>query len=64
MGEHQDPYGLQPEAFDAECAVLATALEVAARRRLISEKVTIFTDEQAVISGIMSDEPDRASSTP
>jgi ribonuclease HI len=37
------------EAFDAECAALARALEVAARRRTTPERVTIFTDAQAAI---------------
>jgi hypothetical protein len=45
------------EAFDAECAALARALEVAARRRTIPERVTIFTDAQAAIRRMGSDEP-------
>jgi ribonuclease HI len=36
--------GYNQEAFDAECAALARALEVAARRRTTPERVTIFTD--------------------
>jgi hypothetical protein len=45
------------EAFDAECAALARALEVAARRQSIPERVTIFTAAQAVIRRISSEEP-------
>jgi ribonuclease HI len=45
------------EAFDAECAALARALEVAARRRTTPERVTIFTDAQAAIRRMGSDEP-------
>ena len=45
------------EAFDAERAALARALEVAARRPLAPEKVTIFTDAQAAITSIASGEP-------
>jgi hypothetical protein len=37
------------EAFDAECAVLATALEVAARWQTTQESVTSFTDAQTAI---------------
>jgi ribonuclease HI len=45
------------EAFDAECAALARALEVAARRRITPEKVTIFSDAQAAIRRMASEEP-------
>jgi ribonuclease HI len=45
------------EAFDAECAALARALEGAARRRTIPERVTVFTDAQAAIRRMESDEP-------
>jgi ribonuclease HI len=36
--------GYNQEAYDAECATLARALEVAARCQTTPEKVTIFTD--------------------
>jgi len=49
--------GFNQEAFNAECAALARTLEVAGRRRLTPERVTIFTDAQAAITRIMSDEP-------
>jgi ribonuclease HI len=49
--------GYNQEALDAECAALARALEVAARRRTTPERVTIFTDAQAAIQRISSDEP-------
>jgi len=49
--------GFNQEAFDAECAALARALEVAAKRRLVPERVTVFTDAQAAIARIGSDEP-------
>jgi len=35
------------EAYDAECAALARALEMASRRQTTPERVTIFTDAQA-----------------
>jgi ribonuclease HI len=41
--------GYNQEAYDAECAALARALETAARRQTTPEKVTIFTDAQAAI---------------
>jgi len=49
--------GFNQEAFDAECAALARALEVTAKRRLVPERVTVFTDAQAAIARIRSDEP-------
>ena len=42
--------GYKREAFDAECAALARALEVAARRRLAPKGVTIPTDTQAAMA--------------
>ena len=33
------------EAYDAECAALARALETASRRQMTPERITIFTDE-------------------
>jgi hypothetical protein len=49
--------GFNQEAFDAACATLARALEVAARRRVAPEKVTIFADAQAAIRRLASEEP-------
>jgi len=45
------------EAYDAECAALAHALEEATRRNTTPERVTIFTDAQAAIRRMASDEP-------
>jgi len=50
MGWHQ-------EAFDAECAALARALQVAATRTHTVGTVTIFTDAQAAIWRMTSDDP-------
>jgi len=41
--------GYNQEAYDAECAALARALESASRRNMTPERVTIFTDAQAAI---------------
>jgi len=49
--------GFNQEAFDAECAALARALKVAARRQQVPEKATISTNAQAAISRIAPDEP-------
>ena len=49
--------GFNQEAFDAECAALERALEVATRRRKPAERVTIFSDAQAALARIASDEP-------
>jgi len=49
--------GYNQEAFGAESAALARALEVAARRRSTPAKVTIFTDAQAAIWRMASQEP-------
>ena len=50
--------GYNQEAFDAECAALARALESASRRNTIPERVTIFTDAQAAIKRMASAEED------
>jgi len=50
MGWHQ-------EAFDAECAALARALQVAATSTHHVGTVTIFTDAQAAIWRMTSDDP-------
>jgi len=49
--------GYNQEAFDVECAALARVLEVAARRRTGPKAVTIFTDLQAAMARIASEEP-------
>ena len=49
--------GYNQEAFDAECAALARALESASRRNMVPNRVTIFTDAQAAIRRMASDEP-------
>jgi len=41
--------GYNQEAFDAECAALARALESASRRNTIPDQITIFTDARAEI---------------
>jgi len=50
--------GYNQEAYDAECAALARALESAWRRPTTPERVTILTEAQAAIRRISSDEPD------
>ena len=49
--------GYNQEAYDAECAALARALEAAWRRATTPERVTTFTDTQAAIRRMASDEP-------
>jgi len=49
--------GNNQEAYDAECAALAHALELATQRSTIPERVTIFSDAQAAIRRMASDEP-------
>jgi len=49
--------GYNREAYDAECAALARALEAAWRRPTTPERVTVFTDAQAAIRRMASDEP-------
>jgi ribonuclease HI len=44
-------------AYDAECAALARALGSAARRQTVPKRVTVFTDAQAVVRRIASEEP-------
>jgi ribonuclease HI len=50
MGENQ-------EAYDAEYAALARALETAGRRQTVPERMTIFTNAQAAIRRMASEEP-------
>jgi len=45
------------EAHDAECAALARALESAVRRHTTPERVPIFTDAQAAIKRMATEEP-------
>jgi ribonuclease HI len=49
--------GKNQEAYDAECAALARALETAAKRQTVPARVTIFTDAQAAIRRMASEEP-------
>ena len=57
------PAPYNQEAYDAECAALARALEEASRRNMIPDRVTIFSDAQAAIRRMASDEPAPARST-
>ena len=52
--------GYNQEAYDAECAALARALEMAGRRQTVPGKVTIFTDAQAAVRRMASDDPSPA----
>jgi ribonuclease HI len=45
------------EADDTECAALARALQTAAQRQTTPERVTIFTDAQAAIRRISTEDP-------
>ena len=49
--------GYNQEAYDAECAALARALEAASRRNTVPAQITIFSDAQAAIRRMASDEP-------
>ena len=49
--------GCNQEAYDAECAALARALESASRRQTTPERITIFTDAQAAIRRMAPEEP-------
>jgi len=49
--------GNNQETYDAECAALTHALELAARGNTIPERVTIPSDAQAAIRRVASDEP-------
>jgi len=49
--------GRVQEAYDVECAAIARALESAARRRNKLDHLTIFTDAQAAIWRMTSDDP-------
>jgi len=54
---HKTHMGWGQEAFDAECAALARTLQVAATRNHAVGTATIFTDAQAAIWRMMSDDP-------
>jgi len=45
------------EAYDAECVALARALKTASRRQTLPKRVTIFTDAEAAIRRMASEEP-------
>jgi len=49
--------GFNQEAFDAECAALARAVKTAARRDPAPDHITIFTDAQAAIRRMASNQP-------
>jgi ribonuclease HI len=49
--------GHNQEAYDTECTALARALEEAAKRQTVPEWVTIFTDAQADIRRMVSEDP-------
>jgi hypothetical protein len=57
LGGPQAHMGYNKEAFDAERAALARALESATRRQNTPERRTIFTDAQAAIRPMASAEP-------
>jgi len=49
--------GCNQEAYDAECAAIARALEEATKRQTVPSRVTIFTDAQAAIRRMVSEDP-------
>jgi len=49
--------GCNQEAYDAECAALARGLNEAKQWQPTPEAVTIFTDAQAAIPRMVSEEP-------
>jgi len=49
--------GYNQEAYDGERAALTRALETAPRRQIIPERLTIFTDAQAAIKRLASEDP-------
>jgi len=55
--------GYIQEAYDAECAAIARALD-SVTRGYVPERVTIFTDAQAAIKRMASENPAQGSSTP
>jgi len=53
----KNPMGYNQGSYDAECAARARALESASRGRTVPQRVKIFTDVQAAIRQMASDEP-------
>ena len=49
--------GYKQKAYNTECAAFARALESASRRQTTPERITNFTDAQAAIRRIASEEP-------
>jgi len=49
--------GFNQEAFDAECAALAYALQMAVKSDPVPDHITIFTDAQAAMRRMASYEP-------
>jgi ribonuclease HI len=49
--------GKNQETYDVECVALARAPETAGRRQTVLERITIFTDAQAAIRRMSSEEP-------
>jgi ribonuclease HI len=49
--------GNNQEAYNAECTALARALEEVTKRQTIPERFTIFTDTQATIRRMASEDP-------
>jgi len=57
LGGRKNPHGLQLGSLWYKCAALARALGTATRRQTAPERVTIFTDAQAAIRRMASEEP-------
>jgi len=49
--------GFQQEAYEAECAAIARAMETAALRPLAHKRITVYTYAEAAIRRMGSDEP-------
>ena len=58
LGGYQDHMGYNQEDYGAECAAPARALETVVRRQTTPERSTTFTDAQAAIRRMASEEPD------
>ena len=56
-GGHQNPHGLLTGGLRCGVRALARALESAARRQTVPERVTIFRDAQAAIRRMAPEEP-------
>ncbi|MDX6284441.1 MAG: hypothetical protein QOH03_5512 [Kribbellaceae bacterium] len=54
LGGHQNPHGLQ---LGSLCAALSRAPETAARRQTTPKRVTIFSDAEAAIRRMVSEDP-------